>query len=54
MGTSTVAAMGAMTVARTGQPVRLSASGPAGVERLASILAGPVPAPDRASRPAPA
>jgi len=45
VGTSTVAAMYALTVARTGQPVRLSASGPAGVEDLATILAVPVPGP---------
>jgi len=44
-GTSTVAAMYALTLARTGQPVRLSATDSAGVEDLATILAVPVPAP---------
>lgn len=38
VGTSTVAAMYALTVARTGQPVRLSATNSAGVEDLATIL----------------
>ena len=45
VGTSTVAAMHALQLAHSGQPVHLSATSGAGVEDLAAILGMPDPAP---------
>ena len=53
VGTSTVAILHALTVARTGRCVRLTATAPAGVEDLAVILAVPTPAPGEVVEVAP-
>lgn len=45
VGTSTIAALYALEVARSGQPVRLTATDAIGVEDLAAILGVPAPAP---------
>ena len=45
VGTSTVAALHALSVAETSRRVRLTATATAGIEDLAVLLAVPVPAP---------
>jgi len=45
VGTTTVAALHALSVAGTGRSVRLTATGPGGIDDLAAILAVPTPGP---------
>ncbi len=53
VGTSTVAALYAVQEARSGQPVRLTATDAVGVEDLAAILGIPTPAPGQVVEAAP-
>ena len=53
VGTSTVAALYALSAARSGQFIRLTATAAAGVDDLASILGVPVPAPGGVAEAAP-
>ena len=49
VGTTTVAALHAVQLARLGCPVRLSAIGPAGVDDLAAVVGLPTPGPGTAA-----